>query len=156
MKVYASLITTICFHFWPSIISLWVRKKFSISRRIKGLMIEYHMKSKNPGQWSIHTVLGFAYFLGSPWERFLSFSFMSLRQMAADSLCFTLLLCEPGKLWNLPLLVLCPELTHCSPDMPAPEETSSVDKWEGSEIPTIPRTPSHPVLVRIPWNWQRL
>lgn len=66
---------------------------------------------------------GFAYFLGSPWlaEVLTSFIFqVSMRHMAADTLCFIFLLCELGKLWNLKY----------------PLEMEGIQKAE------IPRTPS--------------
>ena len=62
------------------------------------------------------------------------------------NLCFTFLLCELGRLWNLMLLVCALNSPTCSQDMPAPGETCFVSGRD-SETPSIPRTPSQ-VLVR--------
>lgn len=104
-------------------------------------MIEYQskfdIKSKNLSQWSIYCFGVLRISLGHN-DRFLSFFpfQVSARQMAADTLCFTFLLCELGKLWN-PIRLGYPKVM-CA-DRPTPDGTYFGDGGDSeSWNPKIP------------------
>lgn len=94
----------------------------------------------------------FAYFLGSQWQVLSFFLFQVSMRQTAQILCFSFLLCELGKLWNLILLVLTTLKSYIwSPYMPSPDDTCfgngrNSESWN-------PKNTKLEVLVRFHGNF---